>query len=651
MTRKILLYVVIFLLLTYWFYISPEFKEISAWVAIFLFWMRFLQDGFKNFTGWTFERILQKSTDKTWKWLLFGFISASIMQSSSLVIIISVSFLSAELITLLQWITIVLWANLGSTTWVWIFALLNSKWWIWAFWLPLIVFWIMFVFQKTKMMKWIWYVLAGLWFILVGMWYMKDWFTTLQESVDLSGLVVDWFLWILLFTLIWFLITLVTQSSLATILLILSAFNSWVIWYENALALVIWANIWTSITSFLVSLTWNKDSKRLGFTDMLIKLSWAVIFIIFFYQIVPFIDFISTIFWIWSGQFALKLALFHTLFNLVWDVVILTFINTTISILKKVFPENRVDVYWSIYLNKESVGLPDTAIISLVKESRHLYYNAIEVILESLGLKQSDIIWELNFSVVKEKIKILGEDETEDLYTKKVKWLYWEIVEYATLAQTRNDKEYHDDFSKIKTAGSDIAEAVKLIMNMQDKLEKFLKSTNLEIKTQYEKVIFEFIELISDINKLKNEKNEDKILTIYSKIEKTIESNNIINNWVIDSLIREQKITNEMATSLINVTNDKIEIFENLSKVAEIIFNNNVSDKKTELNTKKTPHWLEDNLGLSEKKREKTIEKLKKYEKKLYKKLKDVKKKDIAKKERLGEEMENIKFLIDKYKK
>jgi hypothetical protein len=106
-----------------------------------------------------------------------------------------------------------------------------------------------------------------------------------------------------------------------------------------------------------------------------------------------------------------------------------------------------------------------------------------------------------------------------------------------------------------------------------------------------------------------------------------------------------------MATSLINVTNDKIEIFENLSKVAEIIFNNNVSDKKTELNTKKTPHWLEDNLGLSEKKREKTIEKLKKYEKKLYKKLKDVKKKDIAKKERLGEEMENIKFLIDKYKK
>ncbi|MDR2640334.1 MAG: hypothetical protein LBC61_03250 [Candidatus Peribacteria bacterium] len=116
-------------------------------------------------------------------------------------------------------------------------------------------------------------------------------------------------------------------------------------------------------------------------------------------------------------------------------------------------------------------------------------------------------------------------------------------------------------------------------------------------------------------------------------------------------MIREQKITNEMATSLINVTNDKIEIFGNLLKVAEIIFNNSVSDKKTELNIKKTPHWLEDNLGLSEKKLGKTIEKLKKYEKKLNKKLKNVKKKDIAKKERLEEELENISFLIKKYKK
>lgn len=651
MTRKIILYIAVFLILTYWFYISPEFKEISAWVAIFLFWMRFLQDGFRSFTGWTFERILQKSTDTTLKWMLFWFISATIMQSSSLVIIISVSFLSAELITLLQWISIVLGANLGSTIWVWIFALLNTKWWIWVFWLPLIVFWIICVFQKIKVAKWIWYVLAGLWFILVGMWYMSWWFETLQKSVDLSGLVVDWFAGLLLFTLIWFLITLITQSSLATILLVLSAVNSWVIWYENALSLVIWANIWTSITSFLVSLTGNKDSKRLGLTDMLIKISWAVVFIVFFYQIVPLVDLISEILGIWGEQYAIKLALFHTLFNLTWDTIILVFINKAIAILKKVFPDWWIDVYWSIYLHKESVWLPDIAIITLIKESRHLYYNSVEVILESIWLKQSDITWEIDFSKLSQKIKILGEDETEELYTKKVKWLYWEIVEYATLAQTKNDKEYHDDFSKIKNSGSDMAEAVKLVMNMQDKLAKFLKSTNIEIKTQYEKIIYELVEILREISKLKNEKKEDNILGIYSKIEKTIESNNIINNWTIDSLIREQKITNEMATSLINVTNDKIEIFGNLLKVAEIIFNNSVSDKKTELNIKKTPHWLEDNLGLSEKKLGKTIEKLKKYEKKLNKKLKNVKKKDIAKKERLEEELENISFLIKKYKK
>ncbi|MDR2640333.1 MAG: hypothetical protein LBC61_03245 [Candidatus Peribacteria bacterium] len=75
-----------------------------------------------------------------------------------------------------------------------------------------------------------------------------------------------------------------------------------------------------------------------------------------------------------------------------------------------------------------------------------------------------------------------------------------------------------------------MAEAVKLVMNMQDKLAKFLKSTNIEIKTQYEKIIYELVEILREISKLKNEKKEDNILGIYSKIEKTIESNNIINN-------------------------------------------------------------------------------------------------------------------------
>ena len=78
MLRKILLPSIL-AILGYGFWVSPDFKEIAAGVSIFLFGMLFLEEGFKAFTGGVLEKLLQKTTDKTWKSLLFGAVSTSIM--------------------------------------------------------------------------------------------------------------------------------------------------------------------------------------------------------------------------------------------------------------------------------------------------------------------------------------------------------------------------------------------------------------------------------------------------------------------------------------------------------------------------------------------------------------------------------------------
>ena len=75
----------ILLVLAYGFWVSSDFKEISAGVAIFLFGMLALEEGFKAFTGGTLESILRKSTNRYWKRLSFGIASTTLMQSSSLV--------------------------------------------------------------------------------------------------------------------------------------------------------------------------------------------------------------------------------------------------------------------------------------------------------------------------------------------------------------------------------------------------------------------------------------------------------------------------------------------------------------------------------------------------------------------------------------
>ena len=82
MLRKILL-PTIFLVLAYGFWVSAEFKEIAAGVAIFLFGMLSLEEGFRAFSGGILEKILKASTDRLYKSIGFGFVSTALMQSSS----------------------------------------------------------------------------------------------------------------------------------------------------------------------------------------------------------------------------------------------------------------------------------------------------------------------------------------------------------------------------------------------------------------------------------------------------------------------------------------------------------------------------------------------------------------------------------------
>ena len=172
MTRKLLLFGV-FVALGYGFWLSEDFKTITAGVAIFLLGMLSLEQGFKSFSGGVLEGFLQKTTDKTWKSMLFGIVSTTLMQSSSLVSVLTISFLSAGLIALAQGIGIIFGANLGTTTGAWLVAGLGLKVDIAAYALPMLVFGVIMIFQKSnKRVEGAGWVLVGLGFLFLGIAYM-----------------------------------------------------------------------------------------------------------------------------------------------------------------------------------------------------------------------------------------------------------------------------------------------------------------------------------------------------------------------------------------------------------------------------------------------------------------------------------------------
>lgn len=393
MLKKIILPIILSFL-AYGFWISPNFKEISAGVAIFLFGMFSLEEGFNAFTGGTLEKILRKSTNRMWKSLSFGFTACTIMQSSSLVSVITISFLSAGLIGLVEGMGIIFGANVGTTTGAWLIAGFGLKVKISAYAMPMLAFGVILIFQKSKSLKGFGYILAGLGFLFLGIHYMKEGFETFQNQINLTDYAMTGFAGVLTFTLIGILATIIMQSSHATLVLVITALSVQQISYENALALVIGANVGTTISAVMGSMTSNIDGRRLALADVIFKVTAGIFFIILINQITGFVDIISESLGIADDNYTLKLAVFHTIFNVAGVIIMVPLINQLVRLVSFLMPERKISVAEPMYLNESAFELPDTAIAAVRKESIHLYNNAFAIIAHGLSLHRHDILSE-----------------------------------------------------------------------------------------------------------------------------------------------------------------------------------------------------------------------------------------------------------------
>ncbi|WP_455756864.1 Na/Pi cotransporter family protein [Sulfurimonas sp.] len=577
MLRRILLPTIL-VILGYGFWISPDFKEIAAGVSIFLFGMLTLEEGFKAFSGGTLEKILQKSTDKLYKSISFGFVATAIMQSSSLVSVLTISFIGAGLIGLTQGIGIILGANIGTTTGAWLMAGFGLKVKISAYAMPMLAFGIVLIFQKSKPLKGVGYILSGLGFLFLGIHYMKDGFEAFKATVDLASFAVDGFKGILIFIGVGILATVVMQSSHATIVLILAALSVGQITYENALALTIGANIGTTITAVIGSLSSNIDGKRLAGAHFIFNLVTAFVAIAIMDQIIYIVEIISESIGIAKDNHTLKLAVFDTLFKVMGVVLFIPFIDKLVNFLTKTIKttKTRLDGEYDHvkFLNDSVLELPSTSMAAIILETRHLYDNSFEIITHGLNIKRSNITSSMPLDEVildlysKQKQTV----DIDEFYNKRIKGIYGEIIDFSTKAQSQMSPDDIEVLYKLKLANRDMVEAVKDTKQLQKNLLKYSNSTNGHIKEQYNKIRKDLAELLRDINTIATTNEDDMILLLLSKAKVHTKKYDILANGTLDNLIRHSLITNEMATSLMNDSAYAYDISKNLIDMAEITF-------------------------------------------------------------------------------
>ena len=561
------------ILLGYVVVADENFTVILSGIAIFIIGMFFMQDGFKQLSGGILEKLLEKFTSNTLYAILTGFLSTSVVQSSTIITLIVVSFLSAELLTLVQAVGIVFGSNIGSTTTAWIVSSLGVDVKISTYAFPMLVFGVVLRFFKSNGVKGSGNVLLGLGFIFLGISYMKDGFDIMKNSIDLASYAMEGYLGIIVYILIGILITVVIQSSAATLAIVITALNADSITYVNAIALAIGANVGTTLTTILASFASNENGKRVALIHLLFNLISATFITILIYQFIDLTDFIAPFLGVSDNNYGMKLALFHTIFSVTGVILLTPAISLLVKLSEKLIQKKVSSASKPKYLNQSVLSNPDASLAALRKEIINLYENCQKAMLHALNIHTTGLTRETLKVQLAKELTIIDTD-IDEIYQKNLKALYSEIVKFSSFAQENMFDFQHKKVDELKRAAVLLVEVLRDTRDIQKNVNFYLKSKNEYIKEEYNILRKELAEMLIDINTLSMLENDSDQLTQFELIKTELAHNDLASSEELDTLIREDKIKATMATSYMNDSATGYSIQKKLVKVANILFLN-----------------------------------------------------------------------------
>lgn len=571
---------------------SDALTNVSAGLAILLFGMLSLGSGFRAFNGGFLENLLTSSTSTAIKSISFGTIATAVMQSSSLVSVLSISFVSAALLSLAQGIGVIFGANLGNSAGSWLIAGVSGMK-ISALALPLIVGGVLFNFQSSKASKGIGQIFIGIGFFFLGVGYIKDGFEEYKEVVDFSQYAMEGLGGVLLFVGLGALMTAIVQSSHATLTIIISAFAAGSMSYENALAATLGTSVGGVMTAVIASLSTNIDGKRLAVANCIFNFSIALLVIATFDYFVLVNSTISMLLGLEENS-VLRIAVFHTLFNLVGIVLLLPLIPKIAIFLESAMKDKDSQVDKPLYVNDTIVQYQDTAFIALTREVYHLYENAFELISHALGFSRQDIRSQDKIDdVLKARIWAKEDVDIEIFYIKKIKVLFNAILDFSTEVQAHTqDKAYIYKFAMLTSASRHIVEAIKNMELLQPNLKKNSLSKNQILSNEYNALRTHLALLLRSIEEMNTDEELHPQVAIVKlkaqkKAFKKIDKDSIVH---IESMLSKKDISVPSGTSLLNAVGFS-------HNIAKELANAMIQIQKTRLELDENQNELEESIN------------------------------------------------------
>lgn len=255
-------------------------------LTLFLYGMKVMSDGLQKISGDKMRSILSAMTKNSFLGVLTGLLVTALIQSSSATTLMVVSFANAGLLSLGQSISVIMGANIGTTVTAWIISLLGFKFDIATFAVPLMAIALPLIFSKKEnWSSWGEFVI-GFSLLFLGLQFLKDSMPDLQSNPEILSFLQRYtdmgFGSVLLFLLIGTLMTIVVQSSSATVAItLIMCVKGWIP-FEMGTAMILGENIGTTITANLAALNANTVAKRTAFSHFLFNIL-GVVWVLFLY--------------------------------------------------------------------------------------------------------------------------------------------------------------------------------------------------------------------------------------------------------------------------------------------------------------------------------------------------------------------------------
>lgn len=303
-------------------------------LAMFLYGMTMMSEGLQKVAGSKLRSILSAMTSNSFTRVLTGTLITAIIQSSSATTVMIVSFVNAGLLSLTQAVGVIMGANIGTTVTSWIISILGFSADISALSIPLVGIGFVFMMFKSQKRKNIGEMIIGFALLFLGLSYLKSSVPDLSANPEAIAFIQKWtdwgFLSILTFVLVGTVMTIILQSSSATIALTLVMASQGWIPFEMAAAMVLGENIGTTITANIAASVGNISAKRAALAHTVFNV-FGVVWILILYK--PFLWLVARIVvgmggedpFVSSGSLLYAISTVHTLFNVLNTLILIWF--------------------------------------------------------------------------------------------------------------------------------------------------------------------------------------------------------------------------------------------------------------------------------------------------------------------------------------